>query len=102
MLDRYVLIKLKDEYTSADRLAEVIDETTRVLQALPGVVKVRVGRAADETTARDWDLSIIVRFENLAAIETYKDHPDHRAYVDDFLKPKLSAIRAWNFVVEAE
>ena len=40
---------------------------------------------------------MIAHFESLDAVEPYRIHPDHRSYVDDFLKPRLAVIKAWNF-----
>jgi len=101
MIERVVLLKLKAEYTTPDRLAEVIDESARVLNGLEQVVRARVGHSADEATAADWDVLLAIQFEDIEDVEPYRVHPDHRAYVDDFLKPRLEAIRAWNFVIEA-
>jgi hypothetical protein len=32
-------------------------------------------------------------------IPPYAAHPEHRAYVDEFLRPKLESIAAYNFEV---
>jgi len=65
--------------------------------ALPGVVAVAVGTPCGDRSATGWDLSIAVRFAAEADIEPYRVHPDHRAYVDEFLKPRMEKIKAWNF-----
>jgi adenine C2-methylase RlmN of 23S rRNA A2503 and tRNA A37 len=48
------------------------------------------GLAADEKSIKSWDISIHVEFDTLADVEAYLPHPDHRDYVDNFLKPKLA------------
>ena len=42
---------------------------------------------------------MIERYISMADIEPYRVHPDHRAYVDEFLKPRMEIIKAWNFEV---
>lgn len=101
MIERVVMIKLKEEFTTPNRLAEVIDESTRVLKGLNQVVQAKVGHAADEDTAGDWDLVLLVRFEDIEDLGPYAKDPDHRSYVDDFLMPRLAAIQAHNFAIEA-
>lgn len=101
MIERVVLIELTDEHRSPQGLQAVVRESQRVLRGLPGVLEVRVGLAADGPTAEDWDVMLVLRFAELADVEPYRVHPDHRAYVDTFLKPRLAGIRAWNFELDA-
>jgi len=99
MIDRYVFVKLTDDYATLAGRDEVVKHTHNVLRGLPGVVALTVGTPADERCEAMWDISIVVRFANLEDVETYRVHPTHRSYVDDFLRPKMAAIKAWNFVV---
>ena len=69
-----------------------------MLNALAGGAKVRVGLPADDPTRAAWDLQLSLVFESNVDVEPYRMHPDHRDYVDHYLKPKLDHIRAWNFV----
>lgn len=95
MIDRFVLIRLKSEYAS-EREA-IAAHTAETLRDLPGVVRVTVGTPADEHAAAGWDLSIVVRFGALADVEPYRVHPAHRRYVDEYLRPRMQVIKAWNF-----
>ena len=38
-----------------------------------------------------------VRVISLEDVDPYREHPVHRSYVDDFLKPRLAVLKAWNF-----
>jgi len=60
---------------------------------------VTVGIPADEASERSWDVSIVVRFRSVDDVEPYREHPEHRAYVDEFLRPRMVVIKAWNFDV---
>lgn len=97
MIERHVYIKLEDAHAHKEGRAAVVEETLRVLPALPGVMAVSVGTPADPRSESSWDLFITLRFETLEAVEHYLPLPRHRAYVDDFLKPRLACIKAWNF-----
>jgi hypothetical protein len=96
MIERYVFIKLNAEYASEHGRRAVVDRT-RALAALPGVLELRVGVPTEAAGSKSWDVSIAVRFADVAAFERYRLDPDHRAYVDEFLAPRLEVIKAWNF-----
>lgn len=99
MIERIVLLQLTEEYTSSKALDDVAEHSRHVLPGLPGVLDCHVGLAADERTASSWHISLLLRFESLDDIPPYAAHPDHRAYVDEFLRPKLASISAFNFEV---
>ncbi|RMH36529.1 MAG: Dabb family protein [Deltaproteobacteria bacterium] len=99
MIERYVFIKLSDAHATDAGRAEVIAKTRDALAAIPGVQGVTVGAPADEASRASWDVSIAVRFARLEDVATYRDHPAHRAYVDEFLAPRAEVIKAWNFEV---
>ena len=77
---------------------DILSETHRVLQTVPGVEMYEIGTPADEKAMAAWDLSITATFASRAVLESYIQHPRHREYVDEFIKPKLEVIKAWNFV----
>jgi hypothetical protein len=99
MIERIVLLQMREEFTSEDALAEVAERSREVLPKLPGVLDCHVGLAADERTAADWHVALVLRFASTEDIPPYSVHPDHRAYVDDYLRPKLASIAAHNFEV---
>ncbi len=100
MFDRFVFVKLKDQWANDDGVAEFVAESRRVLPSLPGVVRVRAGRPADAHAGKGWDACLVLGFESLEAIETYRVHPKHQAFLDDFLGPRVEAKRVWNFESE--
>ncbi len=100
MIERIVLVKLKPDLGTPAIRREVAEYSLDVLKPLPGVVDVHVGTAADNDSAADWDVLLTVRFASAADLEPYRVHPDHRAYVDGYLVPRMAAIEAFNFVVD--
>ena len=97
MIERIVFIRLTDEAASGPGLQEVAAHSLEVLRAIPGVVSVAVGVAADERTGSSWHLCLRLELGSTEDVEAYRVHPDHRRYVDEYLRPKLAGIEAFNF-----
>ena len=96
-VERIVLIKLNDAAANPDERAAIAKETRRVFPKIPGVLSVDVSQA-DEAAQASWDLCLKVGFASVDDVPAYRVHPIHMAYVDDYLKPKLDCLKAWNFV----
>ncbi len=101
MIERVVLVKLSDAYANEDGRYKVVQHARRVLPLIPGVSSVSVGPPADPRSLESWDVSMILRFERIEDVERYRVDPDHRAFVDEFLTPRMAVIKAWNFDVGA-
>jgi hypothetical protein len=97
MIERIVLIKVKDEYCTDAAREETAAHTLAALEGLPGLGSVHVGVPADEASGKSWDLSIVLHFDSLRAAEQFRTNPEHRSYVDDYLRPRMEVIKAWNF-----
>lgn len=97
MIRRVVVIKLKDAYANPEDRAAAAAHTREVLATEPHVRDIEVATPADERTRGSWDLLILLRFDDLDAVEAYRAHPVHRKYVDVFLRPMLEVIKVWNF-----
>ena len=99
MITRIVVAKFHDRYSTPAGREEALKHTREVFSTLPGLVDFQVGLPADAHCARGWDMCIVVRFKDLAAVEAYGIDPVHRAYVDQWLTPRAAAKKAWNFEV---
>ena len=97
MIERVVFIKLEDAYLAPETVSEIAQHSAEVLSRLPGVRNIQVMRPAESATAQAWDLKFSLEFDTLEAIEKYTVHPDHRNYVDQYLRPRIAVIKAWNF-----
>ncbi len=97
MFQRFVFIKLKAEWTNADGCREVIESARKVLPTIPGVQECYAGQPADAEAAKGWDLCLMLRFATLEDIERYRIHPDHQAFLENVLAPRVEAKRVWNF-----
>ncbi len=94
---RVVMVKLNGEHQTEARRLEVARHSLEALGKVPGIEGVEVGVPADAGSAAAWDLEILVRFARVEDIEAYRVDPAHRAYVDDYLEPRMAVIKAWNF-----
>ena len=99
MIQRIVLIKLNEAHSNDAARAEATAHSREALTKIPGVMSVTVGAQVEPIGARRWDLALTITFECLDDVEVYRVDPLHRAYVDDFLKPRLEIIKAWNFEI---
>ena len=99
MIQRIVLFKLKDEYANDDARAEIGAKTLTMLKGLSDVVDAYVGLPADDESKKSWDLSLVVVFESMAAVESYRVDAVHAAHVKDYMLPRAEVRKAWNFEV---
>lgn len=97
MIERHHYLKLKQEFAHPAARAEIVGRVLEVLPAVPGVVGVTAGTPADADAERSWDVFISVRFGKLSDVGTYRAHPVHRRFVDEFLSPRVEVKKAWNF-----
>ena len=88
MIQRIVLMNIKE-----DAIEKVIEKSKQVLPSIPQVRALQVGTLEDDS---DFNLALIILFENREDVKTFSPHPVHRDYVDNFLKPKLKDIKAYN------
>jgi hypothetical protein len=95
VIERVVMVRLRPDYRN--NAALVARHTEEVLGAVAEVRGIRVGVPADERTRRDWDVAILLRFDDRAAVERYREGEIHRKYFDVYLRPMLETIRVWNF-----
>ena len=69
-------------------IQQIATHGRELLAAIPGVRRVDTGRAlkSDAKYHYCW----LVRFANAAVIDSYRDHPDHRAFADHEFRPVAS------------
>ncbi len=97
MIARVVLLKLTEE--ALPERAAFAASCLRFLRALPMVQEVRVGVPSDEASAKSWDLSLHVFFDDDDALAAYQQDESHRAFVADEILPRSAVRKAWNFAL---
>lgn len=99
MIERYVFLRFNEEYATPEGRQEAAEHSRSVLPTIPGVVSVRVGTPADDTSDGRWDLALVIGFASLDDVEPYRVHPIHMSFVNDFLASRVIVRKAWNFEV---
>ncbi|MCO4768674.1 MAG: Dabb family protein [Deltaproteobacteria bacterium] len=97
MIERLVLLSLRPDFATPDGRAEVVARAEEVIATLPQVLEVAGSAAADERTAGAWDVCLRIHFASLDDVAAYLPEAKHRALVDDFLTPRIDALKAFNF-----
>jgi quinol monooxygenase YgiN len=93
MICHVVFYKMKHGATEADEL-RLMDQARRELAKLPGVTNLRVGRNID-ASAQGYSIALVMDFQDEAALESYRVHPEHQSFVKDIAGPVVSEI--WRF-----
>lgn len=79
----------------------LVSDGHALLAKVPSVRQVESGRrdlsAARDVNVTDYDVGLVVRFDDKAGYDAYEAHPIHRQYVDKH-KPHWSNVRVFDFV----
>ena len=97
MITRTVLVKLIDEWATPSGRAAVATHAAEALSAIPGVASAEALVPADEASLASWDVMFTVRFDSISAVDPYRVHPLHTAFLNDYLNPKAEVKKAWNW-----
>jgi hypothetical protein len=96
MVEHVVLFKLKAGTTAAQKRAAM--EALRGLkEQIDGIVDLTCGENFSERS-QGYEIGLVVRFRDRAALEAYLPHPAHRGAVEQHIHP----IRADVIVVDYE
>ena len=86
LLVHHVFFWLKQSGSSSDRAKLV--EGLQTLKAIPTILQFHIGYpASTEKRAvvdNSWDVSALMFFTDLAAQQTYQDHPIHQAFIKNY------------------
>jgi mRNA-degrading endonuclease YafQ of YafQ-DinJ toxin-antitoxin module len=73
-----------------------------MLAKIPSVRDLRIGRPAQKSTdaaKKDYQVGLLVLFDDYAGLQTYLDHPLHTKYVEKHLKHvDMDRLRIYDFV----
>lgn len=96
MVEHMVLFRTTPEATEAQK-QQMVDALRALKEQVPGIVDLTVGRNFSDRN-QGYDIGLVVRFQDRAALEVYLPHPAHRGCVDRFVAP----IKADVIVVDYE
>jgi hypothetical protein len=71
---------------------------TGLLGVVPSIRAISVG-ANVVSPESNWDVALVVDFDDIAGLEAYQVHPDHVAVATDVVKPLVTARASVDFVI---
>lgn len=92
MIKHVVCWKLYEEASGRSKMknAELIRQRLLDLKnKIPKIRKIEAGINAPDASSDNYDVVLITEFESVEDLHFYRDHPDHRAFVE-FIHPLRS------------
>lgn len=96
MICHLVFYRLKAGTSEKDECA-LIDQAQRGLAKVPGVKNLKVGKGI-AGSHESYAVVLSMDFEDEAALEAYRVHPDHQAFVKKVAEPLVSEIWRFDFL----
>ncbi len=90
MVEHLVLFKLKPEATTAQKDA-MMAGLRELRQQIPGIVDLTVGTNFSDRN-QGFEVGLVVRFEDRAALDVYLPHAAHRGCVDTHVRPIMADV----------
>ncbi len=87
MIKHIVFFNLADEAegkTRAENAAIIKRDLEALIDIIPELKKIEVGVNHPETPESNWDIALYCKFDSVADLNIYQDHPEHQkvsAYV---------------------
>jgi len=98
MIRHLVFYRMKPG-TSAEDENKLLAQARRELAKLPGVNNLKAGRNI-RPSGNDYTLALSMDFEDEAALDTYRVHPDHLAFIKSVVEPVVSDVWRFDFAYE--
>lgn len=101
-VEHVVLIWLKEHNNTAQR-ARMIAVTRGFQKNIPGIVSISAGEVlpGNRPIVDDsFDLGLVIRFENKAALDIYEKHPVHVKAVKEVLLPLSARVVVYDYTVK--
>jgi hypothetical protein len=84
-----VIFRLKKD-APANEVEALIADAHELLRPIPTVRDLRIGRPAEKATPdfahKDYQVGLLVLFDDFDGLKTYLDHPMHQKYVEKHVK----------------
>jgi hypothetical protein len=97
MIQRIVLIRLTEKFSTEEGRSEVLEYSRQRLAAAPQIASFTAGAQVAPLAEKRWDLALTMNFETRKDVDEYCLSAAHRTFFEDFLQPRLALIKAWNF-----
>jgi hypothetical protein len=95
MICHLVLYQVKPEL-SEESQNQLIAQALEKLAVLPGVKNLRAGKSI-KGPEKGYVVALVMDFEDEAALEVYRVHPDHQKFVKEIAGPLVDHILRFDF-----
>ena len=96
MIDRFAFVRLNPTHATKVGRADALARVRIALADLPGLIRLSLGTPSDDSDSK-WDLSIVARFTDLAALTQAMATVGWAAIFDHLLPARAVVIKAWTF-----
>jgi len=90
MIEHMVLFKTKAEATPEQR-ERMVAELKALQGKIDGILSLTVGHNFSDRS-QGYDVGLVVRFQDRAALDNYLPHPAHRGCVDTYVRPIIESV----------
>jgi len=98
MVEHVVLFKVTPEATEEQK-ERLIAELGALKDKIPGIVDLSVGRNFSDRN-QGFEIGLVVRFVDRAALEAYGPHPAHQGCVQQFVAPIKQDVIVVDYEIE--
>lgn len=99
MIERIELFKLQDVHATDEGRAAAHRMSREALAEAPGYTELRVGLPADPDSLRSWDLSLVVRFDDLESERVYLESESYVTHDAELMKRSIVK-KHWSFEIQ--
>jgi len=96
-IEHIVIIWLKQPGNT--HAQDTVIKASQALKTIPGVISLRSGKAVPSQrniVDSSFDVSLIIRLTNKAALDAYLVHPTHKKLLEEIMKPLVDRIRVYD------
>lgn len=93
-----VMVWFKPDVSSDKRMQ--IKQQTAMLKTIPGLLTLEMGEAIPSQRSivdDSFDLGIMMQFPSVEAMNAYLVHPQHKAFVNDYVKGNVDKLVVYDF-----
>lgn len=98
MICHIVFYRMKPGTNEEDQ-DSLIEQARKKLHALPGVKNLRAGRSFAGSN-EGYAVALVMDFDDEAALEAYRVHPEHQKFVKEAAEPLVSEVWRYDFLWE--
>ena len=97
---QHVVLVWFNEDISEQHIAQAVSESYVLQQKIPLIKRIRIGDAipSDRKMVDDsFDIGLVMSFDSLADLRTYEQHPEHKAFLKQYIKGRVARVQIYDF-----